>query len=84
MPKAVVFILLRLGLTKEIRSRKWCLSLAFIYNWEWWWGGNPLICFLSRHRPRDVTINWLYMNFFFCHSFTNIRNEIAPREGSTT
>jgi hypothetical protein len=42
MPKAVVFILLRLGLTKEIRSRKWCLSLAFIYNWEWWWGGEPI------------------------------------------
>lgn len=24
----------QLGLTKEIRSRKWCSSLAFIYNWK--------------------------------------------------
>lgn len=31
----------QLGLTKEIRSRKWCSSLAFIYNWK----NCLLVCF---------------------------------------
>lgn len=71
----------RLGLTKEIRSRKWCSSLAFIYNrknsWLVGW------FFLSKHRPQ-ARHNQLAIHEYFRHFLTNSRNEIAPREVCAT
>ena len=71
----------QLGLTEEIRSRKWCSSLAFIYNWKNWLFACLFV--LSRHRPQ-ARHNQLAIHEHLCYFLTNSGNEIAPREVCAT